>query len=105
MMKLSKILLPVDFSEQGIAATQQAAALARHFGAELTLLHVNPISVPVLAAPRDFGGVIATGWITALEAQARKDLDAYRQTDLSGVQVKTTVVTGDPARCIVEFAH
>ncbi len=42
-MKLKKILLPVDFSEQGDGAAQQAAALARHFGAGLVLLHVNPI--------------------------------------------------------------
>jgi|GEM_PF-5861607 len=64
-MKLTKILLPLDFSEQGDGAAQQAAALARHFGAGLILLHVNPILVPALAAPGEFIGTIYTGWITA----------------------------------------
>jgi nucleotide-binding universal stress UspA family protein len=104
-MKLTKILLPVDFSEQGDGAAQQAAALARHFHAGLILLHVNPIQVPVLLSPSDFGGPIDTGWITALEAQGRKDLDAYHQADLAGVDVRKIVVTGDPAARIVEFAH
>ena len=81
-MKLTKILLPVDFSEQGDGAAQQAAALARHFDAGLILLHVNPILVPALTSPREFSGPIDTGWITALEAQGRKELDTYHQADL-----------------------
>jgi nucleotide-binding universal stress UspA family protein len=104
-MKLTKILLPVDFSGQGDGAAQQAAALARHFHAGLILLHVNPIQVPVLLSPSDFGGPIDTGWITALEAQGRRDLDTYHQADLAGVDVRKIVVTGDPAARIVEFAH
>jgi len=104
-MKLTKILLPVDFSEQGDGAAQQAAALARHFKAGLILLHVNPIQVPALISPSDFSGSIDTGWITALEAQGRKDLDTYHQADLAGVDVRKIVVTGDPAASIVEFAH
>ena len=104
-MKLTKILLPVDFSEQGDGAAQQAAALARHFNAGLILLHVNPIQVPALITPSDFSGPIDTGWITALEARGRKDLDTYHQADLAGVDVRRIVVTGDPAASIVELAH
>jgi nucleotide-binding universal stress UspA family protein len=104
-MKLTKILLPLDFSEQGDGAAQQAAALARHFGASLILLHVNPIQVPALISPREFSGPIDTGWITALEAQARKDLHLYHQAELAGINVKKVVVTGDPAASIVELAH
>jgi len=104
-MKLTKILLPVDFSEQGDGAAQQAAALARHFHAALILLHVNPIQVPAVTAPRDFSGPIDTGWITALEAQGRKELDTYHQPDLAGIDVRKIVVTGDPAASIVDFAH
>jgi nucleotide-binding universal stress UspA family protein len=104
-MKLTKILVPVDFSEQGDGAAQQAAALARHFHAGLILLHVNPIQVPALISPSDFSGPIDTGWITALEAQGRKDLDTYHQADLAGVEARKIVVTGDPAASIVELAH
>jgi len=104
-MKLTKILLPLDFSEQGTGAAQQAAALARHFGAGLVLLHVNPILVPALLTPSDFSGTIDTGWITALEAQGRRDLETFCQADLSGIEVRRVVVTGDPAASIVEVAH
>jgi len=104
-MKLTKILLPVDFSEQGDGAAQQAGALARYFGAELVLLHVNPIVVPTLASPREFSRPIDTGWITLLETQARGNLDTYHQADLTGAKVTKTVVTGDPAASIVECAH
>jgi nucleotide-binding universal stress UspA family protein len=104
-MKLTKILLPVDFSEQGDGAAQQAAALARHFNAGLILLHVNPILVPALTSPRAFSGPIDTGWITALEAQGRQDLDSYHHADLGGIEVRRIVVTGDPAASIVEVAH
>jgi nucleotide-binding universal stress UspA family protein len=104
-MKLSKILLPVDFSKQGTGAVLQAAALVRHFGATLILLHVNPILVPAVTAPGGFSGRIDTGWITALEAQGCKDLDAYHPADLEGLDVRKVVVTGDPAATIVELAH
>jgi nucleotide-binding universal stress UspA family protein len=102
-MKLTKILLPVDFSEQGDGAVQQAGALARYFDAKLILLHVNPILVPTLTSP--FSGPIDIGWITVLEAQARRNLDTYHQADLTGAKVTRTVLTGDPAATIVEFAH
>jgi nucleotide-binding universal stress UspA family protein len=104
-MELTKILLPVDFSEQGDGAAQQAGALARYFGAELILLHVNPILAPTLTSSLQFSGSIDTGWITMLETRARRDLDTYHQADLKGAKVTRTVVTGDPAASIVEFAH
>jgi nucleotide-binding universal stress UspA family protein len=105
MMKLSKILLPVDFSEQGVAAAAYAAGLARHFQAELTLLHVNPLIVPALITPREFSGPIDTGWITALEAQRRRDLACYQAGEFRDVNLKRVVTTGDPAQQIVEHAH
>jgi nucleotide-binding universal stress UspA family protein len=71
----------------------------------LTLLHVNPILIPELTAPGEFSGAIDTGWVTALEAQGRRELDDYDQADLSGLHVKRVVVTGDPAASIAEFAH
>ncbi|MFZ0304108.1 MAG: universal stress protein [Terracidiphilus sp.] len=39
----SKILLPIDFSESSQAALEMAANLAKHFQAELHLVHVIPM--------------------------------------------------------------
>ena len=104
-MKVKTILLPVDFSEQGAAAAQHAAGLARHFGAGLALLHVNPINGPAVRMTDDFSGPIDTGWITVLEAGARRQLEEYHQTDFAGIAVSKTVLTGDPASLIVQFAN
>jgi nucleotide-binding universal stress UspA family protein len=104
-MKLSKILLPVDFSKHGTGAARYAAALARQFGSELTLFHVNPILVGAVIAPREFSGPVDTGWITVLEAQRRRDLASYETGEFRDVQVNRVTVTGDPASQIVEFAH
>ena len=68
-------------------------------------MHVNPILIPALSVPGDFSGAIDTGWITALEAQGRKGLDTFHQADLTGIEVRKIVVTGDPAASIVEVAH
>ena len=104
-MRLKRILLPVDFSAQGAAAARHTAGLARHFGAGVILLHVNPINVPAVTTLSDLGGVIDTGWITALEAQGRKQLDSYHASDFAGIETSRIVVTGDPATLIVEFAQ
>ena len=103
-MKLSKILLPVDFSKHGAGAAACAGMLARHFGAGVTLLHVNPMLVPTVALPREFSGPLDVGWVSAFEAQRRKELDSYEPERLHGVTLERVVVTGDPADSIAEHA-
>lgn len=49
MPPLKNIVLPTDFSEPTIAATQYAVTLAKRFGATLHLLHV--IEDPLMLAP------------------------------------------------------
>ena len=105
MLKLSKILLPVDFSEQGAAAARYAGALTQHFRAGLTLLHVNPLIIPAIEIPREFSGPVDLGWVTALESRRRAELETFAEAEFRGVQVERVVVTGDPARKIVEYAH
>lgn len=52
---IKKILVPTDGSEDALEAAVYAAALAREFGAQVTLLHVVevpqvPLSLPVFSA-------------------------------------------------------
>ena len=105
MKKISRILLPVDFSDHGAGAATYAGMLAKHFGARIILLHVNPLFIPGLALPREFSGPLDVGWVTAFEAQRRRDLDSYQIAPLHGISLDRVVVTGDPAHCIVEQAH
>ena len=46
-MKVATIMVAIDFSDESVAAADQAVDLARHFGADVTLLHVGSVpSVP-----------------------------------------------------------
>ena len=102
MLTLSRILLPVDFSEPGAGAARTAIGLARHFDAELTMLHVNELYAQI---PSGVPGPIDTGWITALEANRRRELEAYFKEECAGLRVQRVVSTGDPAPTIVEHAR
>ena len=104
MEALSRILLPVDFSERSVGAAHYARTLASHFGSELTLLHV------LIPPQREFGAADIAGSMLAelcrdQAAQANRDLADFLAADLAGLNVRRIVLDGDPAATIVEFAH
>lgn len=104
MEALAKIVAPVDFSERSTAAVRYAALLARHFGSELTLLHV-------FAPPQlEFGD--AAGPDSMLSElyrnrarEAAQDLDQFLVQELAGLTVRRLVLEGDAAHRIVEYSH
>jgi len=104
MRSLSKILLPVDFSERSMGAARYARTLARHFRSEIILLHV-------LAPPHyefgalEIGGSMLTELYTTRAAQVEKELASFLAEELAGLDVRRLVLEGDPARKIVEFAQ
>ncbi len=104
MFPISRILLPVDFSERCLGATRYAEALASHFNAEIALLHVvEPVRYEVSAM--DFGGVALSELAAGRAALARKQLEAFEVEQLPGVRVRRVLVEGDPAHMIVDHAH
>lgn len=104
MFPLTKILLPVDFSERCLGATRYAEALAGHFHSEIALLHVlEPIRYEY--STLEFGGVILNDFLVNRAAQARKQLDTFLEEELKNVRVNRVLLEGDPARKIVEYAH
>jgi len=102
-ISITKILLPVEFSDQCIEAARYAASLACRFHAELTVLHVfaNPY--------------VAWGDISAYSAGAdyyariceysRSRLEAFLSDAPPGLRISRVLLEGDPARNIVEYAH
>src|SRR5947209_6192144 len=50
MVELRHVLCPIDFSEPSRRALEYAAALARWYGARLTMLHVVPATLPPLSS-------------------------------------------------------
>jgi nucleotide-binding universal stress UspA family protein len=104
MPSLSRILLPVDFSERSVGAAHYAGSLASHFGCELVLVHV-------LVPPQyEFGAVDIAGSMLAelcrdRVRQANSDLESFLAAELANVRVRRIVLEGDPAGAIVDFAH
>lgn len=98
MMKLNKILVPVDFSTPTRAAVQTATSLAKDHGATIVLLHVEE---PPLA----YGGGELYYGVEAPDVNAlRKMLEEVRPSD-PNVFCTRRLVTGDPAAAIVRVAE
>ena len=96
-----RILVPVDFGDASARALTVAAELARHFGAELVVLHVES-----LAAPPYF----THDQVRALEAQranARAEAQRFlaRFADRHGARdAKPAIADGAPADVILQRA-
>jgi nucleotide-binding universal stress UspA family protein len=104
MQPISRILLPVDFSERSVGAAHYAGTLACHFNCELVLVHV-------LVPPQyEFGAVDIAGSMLAelcrdRVQQANIDLANFLDSDLARLRVRRVVLEGDPSGSIVDFAH
>jgi nucleotide-binding universal stress UspA family protein len=104
VQSLSKILLPVDFSERSAAAAQHAKALAGRFGSELLLLHVlTPPQYEFGAL--EIGGSLLVELYRGRAEQVAAELDAFLAAELAGLNTRRVVLEGDPAGKIVEFAR
>ncbi|HJT86475.1 MAG TPA: universal stress protein [Bryobacteraceae bacterium] len=104
MLSLSKLVVPVDFSERSAGAARYARVLASHFRSELHLLHVvTPLEVEM--------GAIAGGETMLDELyrtrthQKAQELDTFLAGELGGLAVRRILLEGDSARKIVEYAH
>jgi nucleotide-binding universal stress UspA family protein len=101
---LSRIVLPVDFSERSTGAARYAHSLATHFGCDLILLHViSPLQF-------EYGSMDISGYMLAelyqnRAAQAGQELASFLRDELAGPRVERLVLEGDTARRIVELAH
>jgi nucleotide-binding universal stress UspA family protein len=101
---LSKILLPVDFSERSSGAGRYAKSLANHFNSEITLLHtLTPLHHEFGAL--EIAGTMLVDVYRIRADQATKELDAFMAEELAGLNVRRVVLNGDPAEKIVQFAH
>jgi nucleotide-binding universal stress UspA family protein len=105
MLSIRKILVPVVFMDASRHIVHQAAWLARHFQAEMILLHVvTPLNYPY--------GVLESGdemTVRDLHARvvqrAQEDLDRALRPELDGIAVTRVLLRGDPAKEIVKTAR
>jgi nucleotide-binding universal stress UspA family protein len=104
VLKLARILAPVDFSVRCRRAARDAEALARRFGSEVILLHaVSPVGIP-------FGPAEALAYATAADlsrehvAEMTPVLESFLADELRGLSTTRIIVEGDPARAIFDYA-
>jgi nucleotide-binding universal stress UspA family protein len=95
-MRIYTIVCPIDFSACSRRALRYAGALASHFGARLSVIHVVD---PMLA------GAAAIHQVDVLGDEARAELRAFvaEEIALPG-PINLTIVKGAPEREIVRYA-
>jgi len=101
-MDVTRILCPLDFSNASIHALEQAARLARWYGAGLTVLHVRPTVVPHPDISPE--GHMAPWLVTELETLRHRVTAACADTVGAGVPVDALASAGDPVHEILSHA-
>ena len=99
---ISRVLAPVDLSEQSPMVVDHAAALSEAYGAPLDLLHV----VEEAAYPSAYGLDAMGTDLPNVQDRAREALETLAgRIDLRTDPVNVHVLAGNAARDIVEFAE
>jgi nucleotide-binding universal stress UspA family protein len=102
---LNRILVPVDFSAHSERAVRYATTLANRFGARVSLLHVveDPFVTGAWQAEAFVPNIPEL--LNELIKAARAHLgDMKKNLAAHGFVVDTDVITGQPARAIVDHA-
>jgi nucleotide-binding universal stress UspA family protein len=105
MLRIRKILCPVDPGEPSQEALRTAGELANTFGAELIVTHVV-VPAPVLMAAPD--AVVATPPSMEQEivqSSEKSILQMMDQADLKGLKTRAVVLEGDEATEIIQTAE
>lgn len=98
----SKVLVPVDGSDNSFRALDAAISLAKTTGASLTAMHVieNPPTVYVESQK------LLNELLAKYRSESAKVLDKCKQkADEAGVKLETVIAEGDPASNITGYAH
>jgi len=105
MLKLKKILLPVDFPHPSLGVIHQAAALARHFHSEIVMLHVVTALSHAAGVPLA-GSKSAAGWdlLTEIIKVAEKEKDQTFGPEMDGLAVERVLARGGASEAIMQTA-
>ena len=102
MLPISRILVPVDFSERSLGILPYARAVAAQYHAPLTLMHV--VSPFFMVPPTGLSGEV---WIPvpgSTVTDRAKQLEEWAPDQLEGIEVRRLVYEGDTVGQIVSFA-
>jgi nucleotide-binding universal stress UspA family protein len=102
MFNLSRILLPVDFSERCLGMAHYARALAEKYDAEIILLHViNPVFITPEIGMAPPAAIAVPQWLVT---EKSKLLEEFAAPELAGLRVRRLVYEGVAEMQIVDMA-
>jgi nucleotide-binding universal stress UspA family protein len=103
MLPISRILMPVDFSQRCLGMIPHVKQFARQYNAEILLLHVvNPVYVIPETGISASAILSVPEWI--LTAQTKK-MEEFAASELHDFQVRRLTYEGDPEAQIVATAE
>jgi len=103
MLRIERILCPVDFSESSARAYDSAQSLARYYHAQLFLQHVVDFDLPCYAYYAD--AVHIVDFLGSIHADAQSQLEDFAQMHASGdVRAECHVQEGAVTGSILSFA-
>jgi nucleotide-binding universal stress UspA family protein len=102
-IRISTILVPIDFSEHARSVLEWAAHLAKEHGAKILLLHAYHLPVEFQQLE---GAYLPPDFWSNVKAEADETLTRYaEELKPQGIEVETLVREGYPASVIVEEAE
>jgi nucleotide-binding universal stress UspA family protein len=103
MLRIARILFPVDFSDRCALIGGRVKALAEHFQAGVVLLYtLEPL--PAHVAALDMTPLIPET-TAALKEGARAELERFLKKEFSHLAVRRVLAEGFAAEAIVQHAH
>ncbi len=95
-MKVTHILVPMDFSSSSDVALKFASQLAKESSAELHLVHVSEQPLPITEG--------FAGYAPPVDLAAERDLLEKTKPATEGVKYRHELLVGDAAQVLVEYA-
>ncbi len=105
MIKLERILLPTDFSEQSREPQKYACSLADQFNSEIHVLHVIEEMAAIMTDP-EVTLALPADYVQQYEQQTEKALGEWLPADwAAGKSIVRATRTGTPFVEIVRYAR
>ena len=105
MIRLAKLLVPTDFSEDSEQAARYAVELAKRFQAEIHCVHVVDIPADLLSTSAYYMTGPSEAFLDQIREESKKNLEAFAEKNLEGVQVRTAFLEGSPFVEIIRYAR
>jgi nucleotide-binding universal stress UspA family protein len=103
VLRITRILFPVDFSDRCAAIAGRVKALAEHFESEVVMIYALPPLPPHVAA-FDMTTILPEA-VATFKEKVRAELDRFLQHEFSHLPVRRICAEGYPADVIVQHAQ